>query len=124
MNLQKNDKAANLNIERFQALSDGDPASLVELIQLYRSKTSEQMQELQTAIRATACEEVARVAHSMVGANAMVGMDSLLPALRQLEELGERKMIGPAEKIFQELSKEYDRIQRALASYLPNEDGK
>jgi HPt (histidine-containing phosphotransfer) domain-containing protein len=118
MAVKKNLKKADLDMSRFEELSDGDPAGLTELIELYMSKTGEQLNELKKAIVAQTAPTVARLAHSMIGANLMVGMTSLVPHLRKLEAAGEQGDLEAARPIFEEIRSEFDAIQEALRSAL------
>jgi HPt (histidine-containing phosphotransfer) domain-containing protein len=99
-------------------LSDGDTESLLELIELYLSKTTEQIHQLEKAIDHADSATIARIAHSLVGANAMVGMDFLLPLLRTLEQHGEKRDIGRARSSLKTLRKEFERIQEGLKKYV------
>jgi HPt (histidine-containing phosphotransfer) domain-containing protein len=109
-----NREAAGVDISRFVELSDGDRAGFVELVELYLSKTVEQIEELKQAHAAKSAVHVARVAHSMVGANLMVGMESLVPLLRALERAGEEGNLAEAKRHLDEVSKESERINAAL----------
>jgi len=103
-----------IDISRFEELSDGDRNGLLELIQLYLVKTAEQIAELDKALIAGESAHVARIAHSMVGASAMVGMDTLLPTLRTLEAQGEKKDMAEARHTFDEVGREFNRIHAQL----------
>ena len=119
-----NSSIPSLDFARFEELSDGDPGGLRELIQLYLVKTTEQMNELKSAIDSGASANVSRIAHSLVGANAMVGMDTLIPILRSLESHGEKKQLAEAKKVFADLEGQYhliqDQLQKKLASLSPS----
>lgn len=103
-----------MDIERFKALSSDDRAGLRELLELYVRKTAEQVRELEAAIARANPADIARVAHSMVGANAMVGMTSLVPLLRRLEEHGEHGDVPSAGRAMQDVTAEFLRIRAFL----------
>src|SRR4051812_31740454 len=105
-----NDQGESIDISRFEELSDGDRTGLLELIQLYLVKTTEQILELEKAIAAGESTHISRIAHSMVGASAMVGMDSLLPNLRELEGYGEKSQLAQAQHSFEQVCRQFKRF--------------
>jgi HPt (histidine-containing phosphotransfer) domain-containing protein len=107
-----------IDISRFEELSDGDRDSLSELIQLYLSKSGEQLVELEHAISNKSAANTARIAHSMIGANAMVGIDSIVPTLRKLESQGENGEMEAARETFAELQTACKTIHASLREYL------
>lgn len=109
-----NEASSSVDLARFEELSDGDRASLRELIQLYLVKTGEQMKELDQAIASGASANVARIAHSLVGANAMVGIDSVIPSLRTLESHGEHGELAQARAVFGDLHQRFQAIHAHL----------
>src|SRR5438105_11359517 len=106
--------AMEIDLARFEELSEGDCDSLLELIQLYLVKTGEQLQELEKAIESGASAHISRIAHSMVGASAMVGMNALLPCLRSLEGHGEKGDLAQAQTAFDEVRERFQNIQQHL----------
>jgi HPt (histidine-containing phosphotransfer) domain-containing protein len=103
-----------IDLTRFEELSEGDPSSLLELINLYLDKTSEQIKELDQAITSGASANVARIAHSMVGASAMVGMDILIQPLRTLEGYGEKGDFAQSRVVFAGISQSFQTIKDHL----------
>jgi HPt (histidine-containing phosphotransfer) domain-containing protein len=110
----QNEFLEQIDMSRFEELSDGDKDNLLELIELYLSKTSEQLHELQKAIEMKAGPDIDRIAHSMIGANAMMGMNTLLPFLKQLETSAEKGQLQEAAPTFDSITQEYKRIQSVL----------
>lgn len=105
---------APLDIGRFRELADGDPKTFVQLIDLYLSKTTEQLGELKKALRSRSAPSIERVSHSLVGSSLMVGMMSLVPILRELEECGERHDMEKAARLFEQLSMNFKKIEIGL----------
>ena len=79
---------APVDMARLLDFTDGDPDNLRELVTLYLDQTSEQVEQLEAAVRAGAAQEVRRLAHSCAGASATCGMRRLVPLLRELERQG------------------------------------
>lgn len=117
MSTNPKDGNAEISIDRFKELSDGDTAGLRELITLYLTKTDEQMRELAKALQEKNGTEAARISHSMVGANAMVGLDAVVPGLRKVEELADTNQLSEARTIFDGVNAELKRIQAFLKKY-------
>ena len=75
-------------MDRLMDLTDGNAESMRELVELYFKQTTEQLAQLETAVRANKADEVRHVAHSCAGASATLGMTRLVPLLRELERQG------------------------------------
>jgi HPt (histidine-containing phosphotransfer) domain-containing protein len=97
----------DMNIKGFEDLCDGDAEALRELIQLYLTKTTEQMRQLKKGIEENSPVTVSRLAHAISGANLMVGIDSIALPLRQLERCSEAGDMAQAKIIFQEVEVQY-----------------
>lgn len=110
--------SSEIDLTRFRELSDGDPQGFRDLVELYLSKTTEQLNDLEKAIYAKTPSPVARMAHSLVGANLMVGMTTLIPMLRELESSAEAGDLSQATKLFSSLTQRYSVICSALAQAL------
>lgn len=113
------EKASNdVDVARFQELSDGDPQSFRELVELYLSKTAEQLSDLEKAIATRAGPQVSRMSHSLVGANLMVGLGLIVPALRQLEAQGEKGEWVHSAETFKEVTNQFQKIKQTLEASL------
>jgi len=71
-----------VEMDRLNDLTDGNADSLRELVDLFFKQTTQQLAQLEAAVRANKAEEVRRVAHSCVGASATLGMTRFVPLLR------------------------------------------
>jgi signal transduction histidine kinase/HPt (histidine-containing phosphotransfer) domain-containing protein len=99
-------------------LTDNDPDSLRELVDLFFKQTSQQMQLLEAAVRANKAEDVRRVAHSCAGSSATLGMTRFVPLLRKLERQGASGMLTSAPQIYEETAREFKLIQEFLTAQL------
>ena len=70
-----------------QSLGDGDPAILVELIELFLAETPKQIGELRHALLAQNVTEVARAVHTLKANAAILGADALTALSAELEAL-------------------------------------
>jgi CheY-like chemotaxis protein len=99
-------------------LTDGDAASLRELVDLFFRQTSQQLAQLEAAVHANKAEDVRRVAHSCAGASATLGMTRFVPLLRKLERQGASGMLTSATQVYEDTAREFKLIQDFLAAQL------
>jgi CheY-like chemotaxis protein len=99
-------------------LTDGDADSLRELVDLFFKQTTQQLAQLEIAVRANKAEDVRRVAHSCAGASATLGMMRFVPLLRKLERQGASGMLTSATQVYEETAREFKLIQDFLAAQL------
>jgi len=103
---------------RLLDFTDGDPDSLRELVTLYLDQTRGQLDQLEAAVRATAHQEVRRLAHSCAGASATCGMSRLVPLLRELERQGFEGKLTHADQLCRQAAAEFGSIRQFLEAYL------
>ena len=99
-------------------LTDGDANGLRELVDLFFKQTSQQLAQLEAAVRANKAEDVRRVAHSCAGASATLGMTRFVPLLRKLERQGASGMLTTATQVYEDTEREFKLIQNFLAAQL------
>jgi CheY-like chemotaxis protein len=107
-----------VDMERLQEFTEGDPANLTELATLYVKQTSQQLEQLQAAIKTSDAPGVRRIAHSCAGASATCGMKRIVPLLRELEEQGEAGKLTTAPELFTQVVQEFELICTILAPHL------
>jgi CheY-like chemotaxis protein len=105
-----------VEMDRLNSLVDGDPDGLRELVELYLKQTTQQLAQLEAAVRASQADEVRRVAHSCAGASATLGMNRLVPMLRDLEKQGASGTLTTAAQVCENVAREYKLIQKFLAA--------
>ena len=105
-----------VDMDRLNSLVDGDPGGLRELIDLYLKQTTQQITQLDAAVRANNADEVRRVAHSCAGASATLGMTRLVPLLRDLEKQGASGTLTTAAQLCENAAREFKLIQNFLAA--------
>ena len=103
-----------VDLERLLEFTDGSPDNLRELVDLYLTQTTEQLEKLRAALAASDAAEVRRVAHSCAGASATCGMRHLVPFLRELERQGRDGKLLNAAEVFEQAAREFKRIQLFL----------
>jgi HPt (histidine-containing phosphotransfer) domain-containing protein len=106
-------------MDRLNDLTDGNADSFRELVELYIKQTTQQLAQIQDAIRANNTTEVRRVAHSCAGASATLGMVRLVPMLRDLEKQGHEGILTTAAQVAENATREFKLIQDFLAAQSP-----
>jgi CheY-like chemotaxis protein len=107
-----------VDMERLQEFTEGDPANLTELATLYVKQTSQQLEQLQAAIKTGDAPGVRRIAHSCAGASATCGMKRIVPLLRDLEEQGDAGKLTSAPVLYTQVVQEFELICTILAPHL------
>jgi len=112
-----NDKPA-VDMDRLNEFTEGNPENLTELVTLYVKQTTEQLQQLDEAVKANDASAVKRLAHSCAGASATCGMKRIVVPLRELERQGTENRLTTTHELFVEVTAEFELIRKALAPYL------
>ena len=107
-----------VEMSRLLDFTDGNPENLRELVTLYLSQTSEQLDQLEAAAQANSTQDVRRLAHSAAGASATCGMKFLVTHLRDLERQGFEGKLTNADELCVKIEKEFERIRAFLEAYL------
>jgi CheY-like chemotaxis protein/HPt (histidine-containing phosphotransfer) domain-containing protein len=88
-----------------------------ELVSLYLTQTTQQLEQLRVAVEQGNAERVSRLAHSCAGASSTCGMVAIVPLLRQLESMAGENDLGEAPKLFSAIVEEFHRIRRFLETH-------
>jgi CheY-like chemotaxis protein/nitrogen-specific signal transduction histidine kinase len=107
-----------VDMDRLNEFTEGNPDNLTELATLYIKQTTQQLEELQTAVKTNDAPGVRRIAHSCAGASATCGMKRIVPLLRELEQQGEAGQLTTAPKLFTQVLTEFDLIRTTLTPYI------
>jgi CheY-like chemotaxis protein len=107
-----------VDMERLLDFTEGSIESLRELVTLYISQTSGQIEQLEAALQAGNAQEVRRLAHSAAGASATCGMRRLVPLLRDLEHRGFENRLDGARELHRRAAVEFEAIRAFLEHYL------
>jgi CheY-like chemotaxis protein len=106
-----------VDIDRLLEFTDGSPENLRELVELYLTQTTEQLEKLRAALAAADPAEVRRVAHSCAGASATCGMRHMVPLLRELERQGREGKLTDAGGVFEQTAREFQKVRSYLESH-------
>ncbi len=108
-----------LDIEQLHEVADGDPEQMQRLIELYLAQTIPLLDDLEVAIQTNSGDEVARIAHKLVGSSLSCGVEAFTQPLRELERLGHEGVLAGADISFDEIRRKFPRVRSALTQLLP-----
>jgi len=106
-----------VEMSRLADLTDGNPESMRELIDLFYTQTAKQLTQIEDAVRANKSAEVGHIAHSCKGASATLGMKRFAAVLLKLEKLGKSGALAGAGEVCAEARREFKDIQAFLAGH-------
>ena len=107
-----------VEMERLNELTDSNLDSIRELVDLFLKQTTDQLAQLETAVRENKAADVRRVAHSCAGASATLGMTRFVPMIRELEKQGADGTLTNAAEVYEKAALEFKLIQNFLAAQL------
>ncbi len=102
--------------ELAKVLTNGKPALLARVIELYRVEAPKLMQKLKQSALASDAPEMVRCAHSLKSSSANVGAKLMSRYCEDLEASARRAEVDDARKILAKLETEFVRVQSALAA--------
>ena len=101
-----------VDLERLMDFAAGDQEQLLELVSIYLRQTTEQIENIVTALQSGDPAHVARIAHSCAGASATCGMRNIVPLLRQVELLANEGNLGQVTEIIPHLTEQFAIIKQ------------
>jgi CheY-like chemotaxis protein/HPt (histidine-containing phosphotransfer) domain-containing protein len=105
-----------VDMSRMADLTGGDEQSMRELIEMFFKQTTQQLAQIETAIREKNSDQLKHVAHSCKGASATLGMGPFAKLLLELEQQGKTNALTHSPQVYENALKEYKRIQIFLAA--------
>jgi CheY-like chemotaxis protein len=106
-----------VEMSRLADLTEGNPDSMRELVDLFYKQTEKQFKQIEDAVRANKPADVGHIAHSCKGASATLGMTRLAAVLLKLEKLGKSGALAGAEEFCAQARREFKDIQTFLAGH-------
>jgi HPt (histidine-containing phosphotransfer) domain-containing protein len=95
----------------------GDSQHIQELAETYLQTTADQLKQIQRALSSNTAIEVKILAHSCMGASALLGMTAIMPPLRRLEEMANQRELTRAPDALAQAWNEWDRIKLYWNTY-------
>ncbi len=115
--LHSPDRQPPVDMSRLLDLTEGNPDSLRDLVAMFYRQTTQQLNQIEDAVRANQPAGVGHVAHSCKGACATLGMTRLAAVLLDLEKLGKSGGLTGAEPLCAGAWREFKEIQAFFAGH-------
>ena len=96
---------------------DGDQDMLKEIIGIYSKEYPEQLQQIQEGLKKNDAITVAEVAHTIKGAVGNFGAEAAFEAALNLEKIGKSGDLSRAQKAYEGLKIELERLNQELKKY-------
>ena len=110
--------AAVLNRDSLEALkslqSEGDDGFLKEMIELFLADTPSRFADMDAALAQGQQQDFVRAVHSIKGASANFGADTLHHLCAEVEQMGRAGQMNECEPQIKELHDEFERVRSAL----------
>ena len=106
-----------IDLERLRQLSDGTPAGVEQLAQMFVTHITETAGELRAAVDGGRGPEIRAVAHRGAGTAGACGARSLAATLAALEAAGRDGPIDDAPRLMAEAEAEIDRVRQFLSAF-------
>ena len=91
---------------------------LTEILDLYLTGISQDLERLASAIQTNNVHEVDLIAHNCAGTSATCGMVAIVPAFRDLEKIAREGCLDQAPALLEEAHKQFARIRLFLETEL------
>ena len=107
-----------VDLERLKEVTQNKPDKTHRLLTTFLTQADETKQKLTGAIEAGDAKEVRLLAHKLVGAGASLGIVAVVPALSQLEQMGDAGQLDGAEEVRMEFAGQLERARQFIEEFL------
>jgi CheY-like chemotaxis protein/HPt (histidine-containing phosphotransfer) domain-containing protein len=108
---------APVDIDRLNEFSGGMADNFNELVNLYLSQTTEQLEHMRSALKGGDYVKLSRIAHSCAGASATCGMVGIVPILKELEHVAGVGDLAASVPLIDQTATEFIRIKTWLEAH-------
>ena len=108
---------APVDLERLAEVSNGNPEKTQRLLNTFLLQAGEIGQGLAIAIRIANARDVRLLAHKFVGASSSLGMVAVVPALSQLEQMGDAGTLEGANAAYEEFARQLERVKQFIDDF-------
>jgi signal transduction histidine kinase/chemotaxis response regulator CheB/HPt (histidine-containing phosphotransfer) domain-containing protein len=105
---------APVDLERFTDVTRNNPEKTQRMLKTFLTQSAEISEGLTLAIQSGNAKEVRMLAHKFVGASSSIGMVAIVPALSQLEQMGDSGKIDGAAEVFAEFLRQLERVRQFI----------
>ena len=109
-----------VDMVRLADLTEGNPESMRELVDMFYTQTERQFTQIEDAVRANQTDNVRHIAHSCKGASATLGMARLAAVMLKLEKLGKSGVLTGAEEFCAEAAARIPGRSRPFSRGIPH----
>jgi signal transduction histidine kinase/DNA-binding response OmpR family regulator/HPt (histidine-containing phosphotransfer) domain-containing protein len=106
-----------VDLERLTEVTRGNPEKIQRLLMSFLTQAEEIAQGLLIAIQSGNARDVRLLAHKFVGASSSLGMVAVLPALSQLEQIGEGGVLEGANEVYAEFMSQLERVRQFIDDF-------
>ena len=107
-----------VDVERLVDVTLNKPEKAQRLLTTFLTQADEVRQKMPAAIQAGSAKDVKQLAHKLVGAASSLGIVAVVPALVQLEQMGDEGQLDGAEASLNEFCSQLERARQFIAEYL------
>ena len=108
------DEFPDLDLERLQLVTDGEPALEEELLTIYLESARETLQEMRTALEAGNARLLRAHAHALKGSSRTIGASALGELAYELEQLGDTSDLASACGALRSADAAFERMALAI----------
>jgi two-component system sensor histidine kinase/response regulator len=111
-------EASLVDLQQLREAAGGDPEAVLGLVGTYLRETDDLMGRLRTAIGSGAAKEMGQIAHGCAGSSAQLGLASVVPIFRRLEEMSKQGRLTDTADLVEELERELERARVFLRAHV------
>jgi CheY-like chemotaxis protein/HPt (histidine-containing phosphotransfer) domain-containing protein len=107
-----------VDLERLTEVTNGKAEKAHRMLTTFLTQSAEISQGLGLAIQSGNARDVRLLAHKLVGAGSSLGIVAVVPALSQLEQMGDAGSLEGAVEALQEFNTQFERARQFINEYL------
>jgi len=104
-----------VDMERLADVADGEAEGMRHLAHAYVVSIRGHFKKLEQALKSGRNDQVSYIAHTAAGASAMVGMEVISEAFRELERLGDANNVGKGTEHLRDARRAFQDVCRFLS---------
>jgi len=109
---------APVDLERLNEVTAGKPEKTQRMLTTFLKQSGETSEGLSLAIQSGNARDVRLLAHKFVGASSSLGMVAIVPALSQLEQMGDAGNLDGAPAVYKEFVEQLERVRQFVEEFL------
>lgn len=113
--MMSSESAPPVDMVWLKECTDDDADAMKAMVDLYLTRTTAQLTELDAAIAADSASDVRRIAHACVGSSGTCGMTGMAQIFKRLEKMGGSGKLVDAAPIASEARAEFERVKVFVA---------